>query len=67
MSEIPLATKQADHLRELRSAMPSLWHGSIFNRASDLHTFEPITGLDVSCLNVDYGKRFAGWQRHGQR
>ena len=31
---------------------------SIFNRASDLHTFEPISGLDVVCQNLECGKPF---------
>ena len=36
------------------------WCGreNIFNRASDLRTFEPIAGLDVSCQNVECGKPF---------
>ena len=31
---------------------------SIFNRASDLRTFEPVAGRDVSCMNGDCGRPF---------
>lgn|SRR3989442_5023317 len=37
---------------------PECGKDSIFNRASDLHTFEPIAGRDVVCLSGDCRKPF---------
>ena len=37
---------------------PVCGYECIFNRASDLRTFEPIEGLNVSCLNKSCGKPF---------
>lgn len=37
---------------------PCCGHECIFNRASELNTFDPIGGLDVSCLNEMCNKKF---------
>jgi hypothetical protein len=54
----PLATNRQTTYENFVAESPHCGRESIFNRASDLHTFEPIEGRDVSCLNVDCTKRF---------
>jgi hypothetical protein len=58
MSDIPLASKKRTSYENFVAECPHCGRESIFNRASDLHTFEPIAGRDVSCLNVPCGKPF---------
>jgi len=58
MSGIPtIWVKQASY-ENIVVECPWCGRENIFNRASDLCTFEPIAGLDVSCQNVECGKSF---------
>lgn len=58
MNNIPLATKKRTSYENFVAECPWCRKESIFNRASDLKTLEPISGRDVSCLNVECGKLF---------
>jgi hypothetical protein len=58
MSDIPLASNKRTSYENFVAECPHCGRESIFNRASDLHTFEAIAGRDVSCLSVDCGKPF---------
>jgi len=58
MSNIPIARKKRTSYENFVAECPWCGKESIFNRASDLRTFEPIAGRDVSCLSVDCGKPF---------
>lgn len=58
MSNIPIATKKYASYENFVAGCPWCGKESIFNRASDLCTFELISGRDVSCLNGNCGKRF---------
>jgi hypothetical protein len=58
MSDIPLASNKRTSYENFAAECPYCGRESIFNRASDLRTFEPIAGRDVLCLNVDCGKPF---------
>jgi hypothetical protein len=55
---IPIAKKRCTSYENFVAECPSCGHECIFNRASDLRTFEPIGGLNVSCLNKSCGKPF---------
>lgn len=55
---IPIAERRRTSYENFVAECPSCGHECIFNRASDLRTFEPIGGLDVSCLNEKCGKPF---------
>lgn len=56
MNNIPLATNKRTSYENFVAECPSCHKECIFNRASDLKTFEPISGRDVSCLEC--GKPF---------
>lgn len=55
---IAIARKKRTSYENYVAECPWCGADSIFNRASDLLTFEPIAGRDVSCLSVDCGKPF---------
>jgi hypothetical protein len=58
MSDIPIARAKRASYENFIAECPSCGTESIFNRASDLGTFKPIAGRNVSCLSVDCGKPF---------
>jgi hypothetical protein len=58
MSDIPIAENRRTSYENFVAVCPECGKDSIFNRASDLHTFEPIAGLDVACLSGDCRKPF---------
>jgi hypothetical protein len=58
VSEIPLASNRRASYENFVAECPHCFRESIFNRASDLRTFEPIAGRDVFCLSVGCGKPF---------
>jgi len=58
MSNTPIASKKRTNYENFVAECPYCGKESIFNRASDLHTFEPISGRNVSCQSVDCGKLF---------
>lgn len=58
MSNIPVAENRRTSYEHFIADCPWCGGENIFNRASDLHTFEPIAGLDVSCERADCGKSF---------
>ena len=58
MSEIPLASNRRASYENFVAECPHCFRESIFNRASDLRTFEPIAGRDVFCLSAGCGKPF---------
>lgn len=58
MSEIPVARKRRTSYENFVAECPWCGRENIFNRASDLHSVDPIAGLDVSCLSADCGKPF---------
>jgi hypothetical protein len=49
MTNIPIATKKRTSYENLVAECPLCREENTFNRASDLHTFEPIGGLNVTC------------------
>ena len=55
---IPIAERRSTSYENFVAECPLCGHECIFNRASDLCTFEPIAGLDVSCLSEKCGKPF---------
>jgi hypothetical protein len=58
MSDIATAKNGRTSYENFVADCPSCAKESIFNRASDLHTFEPIAGRDVSCQSGDCRKPF---------
>jgi hypothetical protein len=58
MRTIPLAKTRRTSYENIVAQCPCCSKDSIFNRASDLKTFEPIGGLDVTCQNDDCRKEF---------
>ncbi len=58
MSDIPVAKGKRASYENFVAECPCCGKESIFNRASDLGTFEPIAGRGVSCLSQDCGKPF---------
>lgn len=58
MSEIPVVRIKQASYENIVAECPWCCRENIFNRASDLHTFEPIAGRDVSCQSVNCGKSF---------
>jgi hypothetical protein len=58
MSNIPVARSKRPSYENFVAECPSCGRESVFNRASDLRTFEPIAGRDVSCQSADCGKPF---------
>lgn len=58
MSNIPTASKKHTSYENFIAECPWCSEENIFNRASDLQTFEPIAGRDVSCQSDDCGKSF---------
>jgi len=58
MSNIPIASKKRTSYENFVAECPWCGKESIFNRASDLHTFDPIAGRDVPCQSTDCGKPF---------
>lgn len=58
MTDMPIARKQRTSYENFVAECPSCGVESIFNRASDLGSFEPIVGRDVSCLSAACGKPF---------
>ncbi len=58
MGEIPLVRGKRAGYENFVAECPSCGEESIFNRASDLRSFEPIAGRDVACLNVACGRPF---------
>jgi len=55
---IPLATNKRTSYENFVAECPWCGRDSIFNRASDLCTFEPIDGRDVACLSAGCGRLF---------
>ena len=53
-----IARKKRTSYENFVAECPSCGVESIFNRASDLSSFEPIAGRDVACLNVACGTPF---------
>jgi len=51
MSDIPIAKNRRTSYENFVAVCPECGRDSIFNRASDLHTFEPIAGREVACLS----------------
>lgn len=49
MSNIPIAKNKRTSYENFVAECPYCGDDNVFNRASDLHTFEPIAGLDVTC------------------
>lgn len=58
MSDIPVAKNKRTSYENFAAECPWCGKESIFNRASDLRTFEPIAGRDVSCQSGDCRKPF---------
>jgi len=58
MSNIPVARNKRTSYENFVAECPWCGKESIFNRASDLGTFEPIAGRDVLCQSGDCGKPF---------
>jgi len=58
MNNIPIAIKKRTSYENFAAECPWCGKESIFNRASDLCTLEPIAGRDVSCQSSDCGKPF---------
>lgn len=60
MTSIPIADRSKNRTSYENFAAECPWctKESIFNRASDLCTFKPIAGHNVSCLSADCGKPF---------
>src|SRR5260221_158441 len=58
MSNIPIAKNRRSSYENFVAQCPCCGKDCIFNRASDLHTLEPIAGLDVSCQSDDCRKPF---------
>lgn len=58
MSKIPVCGKKRTSYENFVAECPWCGKESIFNRATDLRTFEPIDGRDVSCQSVDCRKPF---------
>lgn len=58
MSNIPITSKKRPNYENFVAECPWCEKESIFNRASDLNTFELIAGRDVSCQSADCGKPF---------
>lgn len=58
MSEIPVVKIKQASYENIVVECPWCSRENIFNRASDLRTFRRITGLNVSCQNVNCGKSF---------
>jgi hypothetical protein len=55
---IPVAKNKRTSYENFVAECPWCGRDSIFNRASDLHTFEPIAGRDVACQRAECGKPF---------
>jgi hypothetical protein len=58
MSEIPVVKIKRASYENIVAECPWCGKENIFNRASDLRTFRPIAGRNVSCQSVDCGKSF---------
>lgn len=58
MSAIPVAENRRTSYENFVAECPWCRSENIFNRASDLKTFEPIDGREVSCQSADCGKPF---------
>lgn len=58
MKDIPTARNRYTSYENFVAECPWCLKDSIFNRASDLQTFEPIAGLDVLCQSEDCHKPF---------
>lgn len=58
MNKIPVAKTIYTNYENFAAECPWCGKKNIFNRASDLATFEPIAGLDVVCLSNKCGKEF---------
>lgn len=58
MGDIPVARNKRTCYENFAAECPWCGKESIFNRASDLRTFEPIAGREVSCQSADCRKPF---------
>jgi hypothetical protein len=58
MNENPAARSKRTSYENVVAECPSCGRENIFNRASDLRTFEPIAGRDIFCQAADCGKPF---------
>lgn len=58
MDAIPVARATRTSYENFATVCPWCRKENIFSRASDLGTFKPILGRDVSCLSPDCGKPF---------
>jgi len=58
MSDIPVVAGKRTTYENFIVDCPMCGRESVFNRASDLGTFEPIAGRDVACLDSGCGKPF---------
>lgn len=58
MSSLPVARSKRASYENLTVDCPLCGEENIFNRASDLRTFEPIGGRDVVCQNGDCRRSF---------
>lgn len=58
INSAPGATNKHASYENFSATCPTCGVESVFNRASDLNTFEPISGRDVVCLNPPCGQPF---------
>ena len=58
MNAIPVAERKRTSYENFAAECPWCRRENIFNRASDLKTFEPIAGRDVSCLSAAEAPEF---------
>lgn len=58
MVDIPVAENKRASYENFTAQCPWCSSENVFNRASDLMTFEPIAGRDVSCQSAECGKSF---------
>jgi hypothetical protein len=58
LHDLPIAENRRPSYENFVAECPWCLQDNIFNRATDLHTFEPIAGRNVSCQNADCRKPF---------
>jgi len=60
LSHIPLAINKRSNYENFEAECPHCKEWSVFNRASDLHTFEHIARRDVNCFHCHKPYRIMG-------